>query len=268
MQAKAERLANGLLRHAAFQQNFGHYSCHDPQCKVCKAGAIIVSECLNLPALLTAEAELSHIDAVLARRPALADEPDRCAKIEKAINVAKQVDSLRTELESTNMALKASCQCAEQFKKERDKLKAESQMKSSALQSCERDRQKLIRGRPLEELSNFAAGSHWKTEVDQLRAELTKAHETTESIIAPAEVGGGIVAYLRAELAKTKEISEKYEDRYFASNADLATAKAENADLRKCAVALQGFLGDGDIEKEIAAARAALSTLAEKGVVL
>lgn len=126
MQAKAERMARECAEQiVALIARLGSLA---PQHEWSLADAInevadIVKVETTLPAILTAEAELSHIDAVLARRPALADEPDRCAKIEKAINVAKQVDSLRTELESTNMALKASCQCAEQFKKERDELK-------------------------------------------------------------------------------------------------------------------------------------------------
>ncbi len=53
--------------------------------------------------------ELAHIDEVLARRPALADEPSRSLKIEKAINVAKRVDELQAELAkvtSDNAALR------------------------------------------------------------------------------------------------------------------------------------------------------------------
>ena len=42
-------------------------------------------------------AELSWIDSVLARRPAL-DKPTRAANIEHAINVAKQADALRAEV--------------------------------------------------------------------------------------------------------------------------------------------------------------------------
>jgi hypothetical protein len=41
-----------------------------------------------------AEAELSHVDAVLTRRPALDDLPNRTSKIEKAINAAKRTDAL------------------------------------------------------------------------------------------------------------------------------------------------------------------------------
>lgn len=48
------------------------------------------------------EAELGHIDQVLARRPALDGEATRAAKIEKAISVAKEADGLRAMLGQLN----------------------------------------------------------------------------------------------------------------------------------------------------------------------
>ena len=46
------------------------------------------------------KSELSHVDSVLARRPALADCKNRCEAIEKAINTAKETDRLKAELET------------------------------------------------------------------------------------------------------------------------------------------------------------------------
>jgi hypothetical protein len=47
--------------------------------------------------LAEATFELVQIDAILARRPALADCTTRAEKIEKAINVAKRVDQLEAD---------------------------------------------------------------------------------------------------------------------------------------------------------------------------
>ncbi len=71
-------------------------------------GKDFILKFLNLPALLAARDELARIDETLARRPALADEPSRQAKIEKAINVAKQVDQLRAELAHIKVFFPAS----------------------------------------------------------------------------------------------------------------------------------------------------------------
>jgi hypothetical protein len=43
------------------------------------------------------EAEFRAIDEILARRPALDDLPNRMAKIQKAITVAREVDKLKRE---------------------------------------------------------------------------------------------------------------------------------------------------------------------------
>lgn len=94
MQAKSERLANGLLHHAAFQQNFGHGTCHDPQCKVCRAGAIIVSECLSLPALLTAEAERDELNK------------NGFVWLEAHKKVVEELDQLRAELANSQQVLR------------------------------------------------------------------------------------------------------------------------------------------------------------------
>lgn len=50
-----------------------------------------------LARLQEAERQLSHVDGVLARRPALDDCADRVAKIEKCIATAKQVDDHRAQ---------------------------------------------------------------------------------------------------------------------------------------------------------------------------
>lgn len=47
-----------------------------------------------------ATSELRYIDAVLDRRPAIADLPNRCAKIEKAIHRASQADMAEKRLEA------------------------------------------------------------------------------------------------------------------------------------------------------------------------
>lgn len=57
-------------------------------------------------------AELSRIEAVVARRPALDDEPTLAAKVEKAISVAKQVDALRAEVEKLRAVEEAARSCA------------------------------------------------------------------------------------------------------------------------------------------------------------
>lgn len=49
--------------------------------------------------LEAAEAALARVDAVLARRPALADQPDRYTKIAHAISVAAERDRLKAALE-------------------------------------------------------------------------------------------------------------------------------------------------------------------------
>ena len=60
-----------------------HIGLPQASCPVCERDAL--------------RAELSWIDSVLARRPAL-DKPTRAANIERAINVAKQADALKAEV--------------------------------------------------------------------------------------------------------------------------------------------------------------------------
>lgn len=74
---------NEKYRTAANVLCAAHIGLPQASCPVCERDAL--------------RAELSWIDSVLARRPAL-DKPTRAANIERAINVAKQADALKAEV--------------------------------------------------------------------------------------------------------------------------------------------------------------------------
>lgn len=56
---------------------------------------------------------------------------------ELRLRAANELEALREEVASTNMALKASCECAEQFKHERDTLRTQSAaLRESFVAAC------------------------------------------------------------------------------------------------------------------------------------
>lgn len=85
---EADKLARRLLGHAAFQQNFGHYLCHDPQCKVCDAGAIIIQECLGLADLLSDRDERDELKNQLQAESWRADAAEKVSDELRAQNEA------------------------------------------------------------------------------------------------------------------------------------------------------------------------------------
>ncbi len=65
--------------------------------------------CMEVGAFIEQQAkELSYIDAILDRRPALANFDTRAAKIEHAINTAKKVDQQAKRLNTLRCAMAES----------------------------------------------------------------------------------------------------------------------------------------------------------------
>lgn len=73
--------------------------------------------------------ELDWIDSVLARRPALADQPTRAAKIEHAISTAAKADQLQSRLAAAERELEA-------VKGERDKRADELRVLRAIAEGC------------------------------------------------------------------------------------------------------------------------------------
>ena len=129
------------------------------------------------------KAELSWIDSVLARRPAL-DKPTRAANIEHAINVAKQADALRAEVERLTAERIGLI----------GEVGAASTRANRAEAEVERLREQLAEANHLGAVATKGLGQAleivdtYKAEVERLREALTSMHNEVRRV---AFVGTG-----------------------------------------------------------------------------